>query len=72
MIPDWGAHYRCVSCGWEFIGYAGPQQSKAALLKLPGARSEPTECKACGSPYMRWLNYEQMFPPKRVKPVAAE
>lgn len=52
-LREWGAEYQCIACGHEWIGWCGP-----------GAVEEdepPLACQTCGSIYVKWANYEEMF-----------
>lgn len=40
-----GAYYKCVKCGLEYWGHPGSQD----------------ECQGCGSLYIEWMNYVEMF-----------
>ena len=41
------ARYRCLNCGHEWAGVAGPVQPDETL----------TQCPMCAHVYIKWLNY---------------
>jgi len=54
-----GAKYRCLRCGREFVGDAGPATWHWDKLLLEMV-AEPNQCPVadCKSEYVEWLNYE--------------
>lgn len=54
-MPREGALYECVDCAYKWVGTCGPIQADDTL----------TQCRRCRHPYLRWLNYEEMFVARR-------
>lgn len=51
-MKPWTAHYRCLGCGFEWNGMAGPQNFE----RYPN-QPNPPACPVCPSFYVEWTDY---------------